>query len=648
VVKTIKIDPSEAGQRSPARVKAERLLGELVSGRYRFEHVIAASETGAVYRAEHVAMRLRVVVKILYPDAPADDAARFEREAIAGAHVRHQNVAGATDSGKLDDGSLYLVLEHVAGTTLRDVVGKGPLPLARAATIAKRLAAALAAVHEQGIVHRDVQPSNVMLAGPQGDDVKLVDFGLASVDLARLRGDAAPAPPPASAKPEKALTAVGLVVGASAYSPPEAALGTTFLDARSDLYSFGVVVYEMLAGKRPFAAQGPPELFAQQRAGDPPALAPELGVPAALEAVVTRLLARDASARFQSATEVVEALDAALPSPSRAPPPSADEFVPRAPTTTPPPAKDGLGELRDAALDAVARGVDSVRSLVGRVARTAGPAAKKPLQLPTWMIVALASGVPLAFTIAWLVFRPAPASPVGASHAAPTAEERVDALPEHVPAVDVPPASSGGIIIVAPAPSGSAAAPGGFEGLDAAAWRDRLRDTAKAKDWARAVKPIQALATLDPASFRDPNVIGWAVSVAVALETTGGADADLVFETLSQRAGTDGLDLLFEIVRGRGGTKGSKRAADLLRNPEVAVMEPPPLRAVFELHDAPCDKKPALYEHAVKDGDQRALTELRAMREAECDRRRRNVDPCCFAHEPLDKAIAELKARLTK
>ncbi len=162
----------------------------------------------------------------------------------------------------------------------------------------------------------------------------------------------------------------------------------------------------------------------------------------------------------------------------------------------------------------------------------------------------------------------------------------------------------------------------------------------------RGAKPIQALAATDPAAFHDPNVIGWVVSVAVALETNGGEAADAVFDTLSHRAGTDGLDLLFEIIRGRGGTKGSKRAAELLRDPEIAVMEPPPLRAVFELHDATCAKKPDLYERVVREGDQRALTELRAMREAECDRHRRHEDPCCFAHEPLDKAIQDLRARL--
>jgi serine/threonine-protein kinase len=639
VAKTIRIEPTETGASPQARAKAQALVGRVVSDRLRLEHLIACSDSGAIYRAEHVGMRLRVVVKIMHADAPPDDVARFEREAIAGAHVRHANVASASDSGKLDDGSLYLVIEHVAGATLREVLDKGKVPVARAVKIARQLAAALAAVHEQGIVHRQIEPRNVMLAGAQGDEVKLIDFGLASFDLARFKGDAAVP----ESKQARALTAVGLLVGAGPYSPPEAALGTTFLDARSDLYSLGVILYEMLAGRRPFGAEAPPELFAAQRAHEPRPLPADAEIPFALESVVGRLLQRDAAARFATATEVVEALDAALPpSPSRAPPPEGAEFAPRPASVAPHGDRTPLEELVASVVTAVTRLGRDARAWAATALQTAGPAAKKPMRLPAWVLVVLASGVPLAFTIAWLLFRSPSKEPVPDDHVVSTG--RVETPLEPSPAPEITPAPQPAI--VAPAGAPSAAASSTFEELDAGTWRDRLRDAAKERDWARGAKPIQALAATDPAAFHDPNVIGWVVSVAVALETNGGEAADAVFEALSHRAGTDGLDMLFEIVRGRGGTKGSKRAAELLKNPEIAVMEPPPLRAVFELHDAPCAKKPELYAQAVKDGDQRALTELRAMREAECDRRRRHEDPCCFDHEPLDKAIKELRARL--
>src|SRR5262249_18105875 len=164
----IRIEPPSASPPGVAEERAQALLESVISQRYRIEHLITASEIRAVYRAEHVAMRLRVVVKILHPDAPTDEIARFEREAIAGAQLPHANVGAATDFGKLEDGSHFLVTEHVAGATLREVLRKGSLPIARAISVARQLAAALSASHEQGVVHRDLQPGNVMLCGPTG------------------------------------------------------------------------------------------------------------------------------------------------------------------------------------------------------------------------------------------------------------------------------------------------------------------------------------------------------------------------------------------------------------------------------------------------------------------------------------------------
>ncbi len=112
--------------------------------------------------------------------------ARFEREAIAGAHVAHPNVAAATDFGQLEDGSYFLVLEYVAGKTLRQLIRQGPIPPARSARIARQLAEGLGAVHAMGIVHRDVKPHNVMLVEDKDDYAKLIDFGLAKVPVDRM------------------------------------------------------------------------------------------------------------------------------------------------------------------------------------------------------------------------------------------------------------------------------------------------------------------------------------------------------------------------------------------------------------------------------------------------------------------------------
>src|SRR5262249_1918830 len=146
----------------------------------------------------------------------------------------------------------------------------------------------------------------------------------------------------------------------------------------------------------------------------------------------------------------------------------------------------------------------------------------------------------------------------------------------------------------------------------------------------------------------EPAIAASIASTAVALEATGGEDADAVFDLLSERTGTNGLAILFDIVRSRGGTKANQRAATILRKPEVSARLPAPMSVAFALRDAPCDKKPDLYARAVEDGDQLVLTELRVMRESVRDRCRRADDPCCFDKDRLDQAIKDLRAKLTK
>src|SRR5262249_26016109 len=144
--KTILMARVGAPESASARARAH--VGSVIAERYRIDEVLAEGEMGAVYRAEHVPMRMRVALKLLYPEAGTDAVARFEREAIVGAHIRHDGVAAATDSGVIADGSHYLVVEHVPGTTLREVIAKGPLPVVRAVRIAHQLALALGAAHE--------------------------------------------------------------------------------------------------------------------------------------------------------------------------------------------------------------------------------------------------------------------------------------------------------------------------------------------------------------------------------------------------------------------------------------------------------------------------------------------------------------------
>jgi serine/threonine-protein kinase len=298
-----------------ATLRAGKLLGVVISGRYRVDEILAVGGMGVVYRGTHVHMRKRVAIKVLLPETKGlpNLVARFEREAIAGAHIHHTNIASATDFGRLDDGSYFLVQEYARGTTLSAIIKRGPLAVQRSVRIARQLASALKAAHEIGVIHRDLKPRNVMIDEDRHDLVKLIDFGLSKVPVDQI----------ASARDEdddeeenRELTTVGVVFGTIAYMSPEAGLGMWAVDERSDLYALGIMLYEMLAGRHPFDGSEPGELFYQQRSVIPSPIAtraPGVYVPPPIEAIVTRLVMKDPTQRYQSAQELIDAIDAAMP-----------------------------------------------------------------------------------------------------------------------------------------------------------------------------------------------------------------------------------------------------------------------------------------------------------------------------------------------
>ena len=280
------------------------LVGQTIGGRYRIERLLGEGGMGAVYEAEHTLMHKRVAVKVLHAEMSlmSEVVTRFEREAMAAAHIEHPNVATATDFGKLDDGSFFLVLEFVEGQSLREAIRKGPFVASRAVRVARQIASALSRAHGLGIVHRDLKPENVMLVARDGDEdfVKVLDFGIAKVPV----GDIAPK----SAAGDKALTQVGMIYGTPEYMPPEQALGQD-VDRRADLYSLGVILYEMLASKRPFDDESKVKLLGMHITAPVPPLPAELQVPADLEALIVKLLAKDPKDRLQEAREAIEAFD---------------------------------------------------------------------------------------------------------------------------------------------------------------------------------------------------------------------------------------------------------------------------------------------------------------------------------------------------
>ncbi len=287
----------------------QSLVGLTLSGRYLIERLIGEGGMGAVYQAEHTHMRKRLAVKVLHPEMSRmpEVVARFEREAMAAAHIEHPNVAAATDFGKLEDGSFFLVLEYVEGVSLRDVIAEGRLELGRAFHVARQIASALGRAHALGIVHRDLKPENVMLVTREGDAdfVKVLDFGIAKVPVGELGGISSASGP--------VLTQLGMVYGTPEYMAPEQALGQP-VDARADLYALGAIAFEMIVGKRPYEHASKVTLLGMHVTAPIPRMsdrAPDANVPPEAEAIVGRLLSKEASARFADAKDLVEAIDAA-------------------------------------------------------------------------------------------------------------------------------------------------------------------------------------------------------------------------------------------------------------------------------------------------------------------------------------------------
>ena len=257
------------------------------SGRYELTHLIARGGMAQVYRAMDRQLERPVALKILFPELSIDRTfvERFRREAQAAANLSHPNIVPVFDWGE-DDGSYFIVMEYVEGRPLSAVLrDPQPMPPREIATIGAGVAAALAFAHRHGVVHRDVKPGNVLIT-PEGD-VKVTDFGIAR-----------------AMNTEESLTQTGAVMGTAAYFSPEQAEGKG-VDSRSDIYSLGVVLYEMAVGRPPFTGDSPVAV-ASKHVRDMPVLPREANpsVPPALEAVVMKAMAKNPDDRYGSAEEL--------------------------------------------------------------------------------------------------------------------------------------------------------------------------------------------------------------------------------------------------------------------------------------------------------------------------------------------------------
>jgi eukaryotic-like serine/threonine-protein kinase len=271
-------------------------------GPYEITGTLGTGGMGEVYRARDTRLGRSVAIKVLPPEMVADAARRlrFEREARAIAALSHPHICPIYDVGR--EGPIdFLVMEHLEGHTLAERLRTGPLAVEQALTISVQIGQGLAAAHRKGIVHCDLKPANVMLTET---GAKLLDFGLASV------GGRAPiqtAPEFLSAVTQSgAFASSATIVGTAPYMSPEQARGER-LDARTDVFSFGCVLYEMLAGDRPFGGATAPDVIASVLQDEPPRL-PADRVSSSLDLVVRRCLAKDRAQRFQSASDLLSAL----------------------------------------------------------------------------------------------------------------------------------------------------------------------------------------------------------------------------------------------------------------------------------------------------------------------------------------------------
>ncbi|MBL8953439.1 MAG: protein kinase [Myxococcaceae bacterium] len=294
--------PSAVSRSAPTTKQPKRHLdpGDIIDNRYRIVKRLAAGGMGEVYQGEHVELHKPVAIKVMLPELSkdADFVARFKREAIASSRIGQHNITDISDFGRTAENRFYFVMELLDGKTLAQHARDGAMPQRRAANISIQIARALMAAHDRGIVHRDLKPENVMLLQRPGqkDFVKVLDFGIAKVNEGHGAGG---------------LTQIGMVVGTPQYMSPEQASGLP-VDARTDIYSLGLILYELVAGRPTFKGETPSVLMAMQMTAAPPPLMPgpiELPVAPELEKLIFHLLQKKPESRPATMHEVVERLE---------------------------------------------------------------------------------------------------------------------------------------------------------------------------------------------------------------------------------------------------------------------------------------------------------------------------------------------------
>jgi len=288
---------SQATPPPPPENSIQSRIGTKIADRYAILSLLGEGGIGAVFLADDTATGTKVAIKLLKADSVDDPIviARFDREAKTMTELNHEHIVHALAFGRSPEGDLCLVLEYVPGETLRSLLKRAkPFPVFGTVEVSRQVASALTRAHGMGIVHRDLKPENIMVTwlDQTRPFIKMLDFGMARL----LTGGSVQ------------LTRKGAIFGTPEYMPPEQAMGQP-VDARADQYAFGVMIYEMIAGERPFKAKSALEMVQFQIRQTPPLLTDKVpGTPPAVAAVVAKMLAKKADDRFPDVQSAYQAL----------------------------------------------------------------------------------------------------------------------------------------------------------------------------------------------------------------------------------------------------------------------------------------------------------------------------------------------------
>jgi serine/threonine-protein kinase len=601
--------PEKRAQGDPKQTRQRPdMIGRVLSDRYRIDGVIASGAFGSVYLGAHIHMHKQVAIKILHPEVEnfPELVERFEREAVAGAHISHPNVAVASDLGKFDGDSYFLVQEYVPGVTLREVMKGGPMPAERAAYIARQVAEGLAAAHRHKIVHRDLKPSNIMIVEGTNDFVKLIDFGFARVPIEDL-----PHVPQGDQGPHWEMSQAGVVFGSVSYMAPDAFLGMQNVDERSDLYSLGLIFYEMLAGQHPFDVNLPAaELFELQRSRRPPPLReknPECDASADLEYVIMRLLAKDPEERYPDATSVAAAIDGAMH--------GLQGFMQRRESHRAP----ALLPARRVALPNI-----------GTLASQRDAEHSKPVERSWWGrgAIALLGLVAIAAVLAVVGLRPGDEAhnPAPSVSAAPPPATPAPIAAPAAPAEPAEPAE----------PAKDAAPPN-----DATDLRREFFDFADGTPSAAAEAWLR-LVSADEKALEDLEIQTKTVAFLARAELRE-ASTKKVFVKLVAGAGELGLDMLYRLVEEQPASSVAQRAVLALYQQAAAGRTSPALRVTLDIRRVSCSRKFGQLDRAARDGDERTLRVLEKLHPPGCVVRK---GACCVKSEPrLESSLARIRER---